>query len=127
MKVGDNYYTLFVDRKSKRVRLIIADSNKEFVSTNDFGWDFSRLHKKVDNKLANIAVGLYETNDRPDGNRTVTFDGLALGGFTRDSLIDKLETGDVRIDFRFAGGNHRTTLAAPLKNFAETKELQLNP
>lgn len=126
MKVGDNYYTLLVDRKTERVRLIIANSHKEFVSTNDFGWNFSRLHKKVDDKLANIAVATYETHELPDGNRTVTFDGLALGGFTRDSLIDKIESGDVRINFNFMGDNHRTTLASELNSFAEKKSLQLN-
>ena len=126
-KAGDNYYTLFVDRKNERVRLIVANSKKEFVSTNDFGWDFSRLHKKVDNKLANIAVGLYETNQLEDGTRTVTFDGLAIGGFTRESIIDKIENGQVRIDFRFSGGVHRTNLTSNLEDFAETKSLQTTP
>lgn len=119
LSVGDYHYTLYVDRAAKRVRLIIANSDKQFVSTNDYGWDFASLENKVDKKLANIAVGLYETNTEKDGSRSVTYDSLVLGGFTRESIIDKIENGDVRIDFRFDKSNHRTTLQAPLKSFAQ--------
>lgn len=122
--IGGNYYSLLVDRKQRKVRVIIANKDKEFVSTNDFGWSFDSLDKKVDNKLSSIAVGLYETEDDHAGHRAVTFKNLLMGGFTRESMIDKLESGKVNIDFRFNDSYARTTLVARAADFCETAEVE---
>lgn len=122
--VDGNYYSLLVDRKQRKVRVIIANKDKEFVSTNDFGWSFDSLDKKVDKKLASIAVGLYETKDDHAGHRAVTFKNLLLGGFTHESMIDKLEQGKVNIDFRFNERYARTTLTSRAEDFCDKAEVE---
>ena len=117
VKIGSNHYSLLVDRKQRKVRMIIADRNKEFVSTNDFGWSFDSLNKKVDDKLASIAVGLYETEENSAGERAVTFKNMLMGGFSRESLVDKLESGVVNMAFRFDNNYARTTLVARAEDF----------
>jgi hypothetical protein len=114
-----NYYSLLVDRKQRKVRLVIANSEKQIVSANDFGWTFDSLDQKVDKKLASIAVGLYDTEETPAGDRSVTFKNLLMGGFTRESMIDKLESGQVTMEFRFKGRYAATTLAAKAENFCD--------
>lgn len=120
--VGDNYYTLYLDRKQRRLRLLIADSSKEYVSTNDFGWNFELLENKVDQKLEHIAVGLYSKEQSSDGQSQVTFTGLAMGGFTRESFLDKLESGEVSVEFRFSGHYARTTFSSSLSAFSDEME-----
>lgn len=122
--IGDYHYSMLVDRKQRKVRIIIADKNKDFVSTNDFGWSFDALEKKVDDKLQSIAVGLYETEEKADGQRAVTFKDMLMGGFSHESLIDKLESGKVNMDFRFQGRYARTTLSARAADFCDLSQVK---
>jgi len=122
-QINGNYYSLLVDRKQRKVRVIIADRNKQFVSTNDFGWSFDSLDQKVDKKLTSVAIGLYETDEDAKGQRSVTFKDMLMGGFTHESMIDKLESGQVNIDFRFSGRYSSTSLMAKAEDFCDTSKL----
>lgn len=121
---GKHHYSLLVDRKQRKVRVVIANRDKEFVSTNDFSWSFESLEAKVDKKLSSIAVGLYETSTDKDGQKAVTFKNMLMGGFSHESIIDKLESGEVNVDFRFDGRYARTTLTSRAANFCENAKVE---
>lgn len=119
IKQKDKYFALLVDRNSQKVRLVVANSNKEFISTKDYYWTFDSLKNKVDSKLENIAVALYKI-DETEIDKTVTYTDIKTGGFSRNNFINKIESGEVRIEFR--RGKAGSVFKAPLKSFIDIEK-----
>ena len=113
-EVGPHKYGLALDEKARKLRLVIAQGST-IVSSDDFYWDFSQLEKKVDEKLKHVAVATYDTAEDENGS-SVTYENLHIGGFSRESLIAKLKSGEVSMEFRFSKGYGRTTLRSTLKS-----------
>lgn len=116
-EANNHFFALFVDRESRKVNIIVADSKKDIVSAGEFYWTFDDLENKVTSKFENIAVALYDIEEKTDGKRTVRYNDLLTGGFTKEEFIDKLESGEVKMNFRVDDRYRRTTIAAKPETF----------
>lgn len=116
-KVYKHEFRVVVDRKTEVVKIQARDKDsKKIVSDGEYAWKFSDLNKKVDDKLSQIAIGYYDVDKNSSGEKTATYTDLKIGGFTRDSFIDKIESGDITVDFRISGSrDHGTSFRAHAK------------
>lgn len=117
-RVGSNYFNMFVDRKHKKVRIVVADRHKNIINAGGDYWDFASFEEKVDKKLENIAVATYEVNGE---DKTVNYNEMHLGGFSKESIIDKIESGHIKLEVRKNRDALRLVFKSTLNSIIEGK------
>lgn len=122
IKRGPYKYRLMFDDKKREISLLVADENGTLLERKGaLTWDYSFFEGRVENKLANIAVVRYKrefeksSSTEDEGDYKVVFTNMHLTGYTKKSIIEKLKSGDVRMEMEITARKRRMILATNLK------------
>lgn len=118
---GDFKFKLDFNDKKRQMSILVSDKNGNLIEKKgNIAWDYSVIEDKVDIKLQNIAIAVYERKlaDKSAKGKfadTVIFTDMKLAGYTKKSMLDKLKSGDVNVEVLVSKRNRRVTLNTNLE------------